>query len=57
MFAYFPGEGVQLSTIDPSFILKETSIGPRGWFDVMLEMKIAHKLQKENYEYYTKDKL
>ena len=50
MFAYFPGEGVQLSTIDPSFILKETSIGPRGWFDVMLEMKIAHKLQKENFE-------
>ena len=50
MFAFFPGEGVQLSTIDPSFTLKDTALVPSGWFDVMLEMKIANKLQKENFE-------
>ena len=50
MFAYFPGKGVQLSTIDPSFTLKDTALVPSGWFDVMLEMKIANKLQKENFE-------
>ena len=49
MFAHFPGEGVQLSTIDPTFSLKETIVGPRGWFDVMLEMKIADKLQRESF--------
>ena len=50
MFAYFPGQGVHFSTIDPSFTLKETTIGPEAWFDVMLKMKIEQKLPKEAFE-------
>ena len=49
MFAYFPGQGVHFSTIDPSFTLKETTVGPEAWFDVMLKMKIEQKLPKEAY--------
>ena len=50
MFAYFPGQGVHFSTIDPSFTIKETIIGPEAWFDVMLKMKIEQKLPKEAYK-------
>ena len=47
MFSYFPGQEVQVSTIDPTFTLKETTIGPEAWFDVMLSMKIDQKLPKK----------
>ena len=49
MYSYFPGQGVQLSTIDPSFTLKETILGPEAWFDVMLNMKIYQKLPKKEF--------
>ena len=50
MFSYFPGQGVHVSTIDPSFTLSETAIRPSGWFDVMLKMKIDQKLPREEFE-------
>ena len=49
MYSYFPGQGVQVSTIDPSFTLKETTLGPEAWFDVMLNMKIDQKLPKKEF--------
>ena len=49
MFSYFPGQEVQVSTIDPTFTLKETTIGPEAWFDVMLNMKIDEKLPKKEF--------
>ena len=49
MFSFFPGQGVHVSTIDPTFTLKETTLGAKAWFDVMLQMKIDQKLPKEAF--------
>ena len=44
MFIYFPGYGIQMSTIDPSFLIKEYPLTSKAWFDVKLLMKIRENL-------------
>ena len=47
MYVYFPGYGIQMSTIDPTFIVKEYPLTSKAWFDVKLLMKINEKLPKD----------
>ena len=47
MYTYFPGYGIQMTTIDPSFIVKEYPLTSKAWFDVKLLMKIEEKLSKD----------
>ena len=50
MFVYFPGYGIQMSTIDPEFLIKGSPLGKegRGWFDAVLSMNIMEKLPTPN---------
>ena len=51
MFAYFPGNSVQMSTIDPTMIIKETKIGGAiAWYEANLFMTLDEKLPKKNME-------
>ena len=47
MFIYFPGYGILMSTIDPSFLIKEYPLTSKAWFDVKLLMKIQENLPKD----------
>ena len=48
MYIYFPGYGIQMSTIDPTFLIKEFPLSSKAWFDVKLQMTIKEKLPKDN---------
>ena len=48
MYAYFPGYGIQMSSIDPEFLITETVLRSKGWMDAKLKMVIEEKLPKEN---------
>ena len=48
MYIYFPGYGIQMSTIDPTFLIKEFPLSSKAWFDVKLQMTIKEKLPKNN---------
>ena len=52
MFVYFPGYGIQMSTIDPEFLIKGSPLGKegRGWFDAVLSMNIMEKLPTPSIE-------
>ena len=50
LYATFPGHGIQLATMDPTFQMTSTSIGKNAWFDVQLEMNILERLPKTNFE-------
>ena len=50
MFVYFPGSGIYMSTIDPEFLIKQTTIGTDGWFEAKIKMKIVQKLPTENFD-------
>ena len=57
MFVYFPGYGIQMSTIDPEFLIKGSPLGKdgRGWFDAVLSMNIMEKLPTPNIECKSED--
>ena len=55
MFIYFPGYGIQMSTIDPSFLIKEYPLSSKAWFDVKLLMKIRENLPKDATRCKTKE--
>ena len=46
MYIYFPGYGIQMSTIDPTFLIKEFPLSSKAWFDVKLQMTIKEKLNR-----------
>ena len=48
MYIYFPGYGIQMSTIDPTFLTKEYPLSSKAWFDVKLQMTIREILPKDN---------
>ena len=50
MFAYFPGYGIHMSTIDPDFLIKQTTIPTNGWFEVKLNMRIEQRLPREGFD-------
>ena len=47
MYVFFPGYGIQMSTIDPSFLIKEYPLHSKAWFEVKLLMKIKENLPKD----------
>lgn len=49
MFAYFPGYGIHMSTIDPEFLIKQTTIPKFGWFEAKLNMIIEQRLPREGF--------
>ena len=49
MYVYFPGSGIYMSTIDPTFLMKESTLGTYSWFEAKLEMKLEEKLPKKNF--------
>ena len=50
MFAYFPSNGIYMSTIDPGFLIKQTTIGTDSWFEAKIKMKIEQKLPTEDFK-------
>ena len=49
LYTTFPGKGIQLSTMDPTFMMTSTTIGQNAWFDVQLEMNIIERMPKKNF--------
>ena len=48
MYIYFPGYGIQMSTIDPTFLINEYPLSSsKAWIDVKLLMRIKENLPKE----------
>ena len=50
MFAFYPGNSVEMSALDPGLLITDTTLGNHGWFEASLIMKIGEKLPKNNYE-------
>ena len=48
MYIYFPGYGIQMATIDPTFLINEYPLSSKSWFDVKLLMKIKENLPKDD---------
>ena len=47
MYIYFPGYGIQMSTIDPTFLINEYPLSSKAWIDVKLLMRIKENLPKD----------
>lgn len=51
MYAHFPGYAVQMTTLDPGLLIKETKIGgSTAWYEAKLMMTLDEKLPKKSME-------